>query len=115
VRRRRVVWLFVICSLVTLTGGSITVLISHRFSTVGIADLIAVLDYGQLTEHGTHRDLMNVGGRRPGRRCRPRRTCGFPAPDAVRESGRQQFQRIAVAQFDRVEMAMVDTGDLGDS
>jgi ATP-binding cassette subfamily B protein len=42
--------------------GGITVLISHRFSTVAMADLIAVIDHGQLTECGTHRDLMTVRG-----------------------------------------------------
>jgi len=42
--------------------GGITVLISHRFSTVGMADLIAVLDHGQLTEYGTHHELMTTGG-----------------------------------------------------
>jgi ATP-binding cassette subfamily B protein len=43
-------------------NGGITVLISHRFSTVGMADLIAVLDHGQLTEFGTHRELMTARG-----------------------------------------------------
>jgi ATP-binding cassette, subfamily B, bacterial len=42
--------------------GGITVLISHRFSTVRMADLIAVLDRGQLTEWGTHRELMTARG-----------------------------------------------------
>jgi hypothetical protein len=42
--------------------GGITVLISHRFSTVRMADLIAVLDHGQLTECGTHRELMTARG-----------------------------------------------------
>ena len=42
--------------------GGITVLISHRFSTVRMADLIAVLDHGQLTECGTHRELMTIRG-----------------------------------------------------
>jgi len=42
--------------------GGITVLISHRFSTVGMAGLIAVLDHGQLTECGTHRELMTASG-----------------------------------------------------
>ena len=42
--------------------GGVTVLISHRFSTVGMADLIAVLDHGRLTEYGTHRELMDGGG-----------------------------------------------------
>jgi len=41
-------------------NGGITVLISHRFSTVVMADLIAVLDHGQLTEFGTHRELMTT-------------------------------------------------------
>jgi ATP-binding cassette, subfamily B, bacterial len=38
--------------------GGITVLISHRFSTVSMADFIVVLDHGQITEFGTHRELM---------------------------------------------------------
>jgi ATP-binding cassette, subfamily B, bacterial len=42
--------------------GGVTVLISHRFSTVRMADLIAVLDYGQLIECGTHRELMTACG-----------------------------------------------------
>jgi ATP-binding cassette, subfamily B, bacterial len=42
--------------------GGITVLISHRFSTVGMADLIAVLSRGRLAECGTHRQLMAAGG-----------------------------------------------------
>ena len=37
-------------------------LISHRFSTVRMADLIAVLDHGRLAEFGTHRELMTAGG-----------------------------------------------------
>ncbi|WP_157489082.1 hypothetical protein [Pseudofrankia sp. DC12] len=43
-------------------NGGVTVLISHRFSTVGMADLIGVLDRGQLTEHGTHHELMTAAG-----------------------------------------------------
>ncbi len=43
------------------TGG-ITVLTSHRFSTVRMADTIAVLDAGALAEHGTHRELMAADG-----------------------------------------------------
>jgi ATP-binding cassette subfamily B protein len=43
-------------------GGGITVLISHRFSTVGMADLIAVLDNGELAESGSHRELMDGNG-----------------------------------------------------
>jgi ATP-binding cassette, subfamily B, bacterial len=42
--------------------GGITVLISHRFSTVGMADTIAVLTHGKLAEYGTHRQLMDGDG-----------------------------------------------------
>jgi ATP-binding cassette, subfamily B, bacterial len=42
--------------------GGITVLISHRFSTVGMADRIAVLDHGELAESGSHRELMDGNG-----------------------------------------------------
>jgi len=42
---------------------NITVLISHRFSTVQMADLIVVLDDGKVLEHGTHGDLIAAGGR----------------------------------------------------
>lgn len=42
--------------------GGITVLISHRFSTVRMADMIAVLDQGRLAEHGTHDELLARGG-----------------------------------------------------
>jgi ATP-binding cassette subfamily B protein len=42
--------------------GAITILVSHRFSTVGIADLIVVLDRGQIIEQGSHDQLMATGG-----------------------------------------------------
>lgn len=42
--------------------GGITVLVSHRFSTVLMADSIAVLRSGKLAEHGTHRELLASGG-----------------------------------------------------
>ena len=38
-------------------------MISHRFSTVRVADRIAVLHAGALDEVGTHRDLVARGGR----------------------------------------------------
>jgi ATP-binding cassette subfamily B protein len=43
--------------------GTITVIVSHRFSTVRTADLIAVLHEGRLVEWGKHDDLMARGGR----------------------------------------------------
>ncbi|MGH3488198.1 MAG: ABC transporter ATP-binding protein [Actinopolymorphaceae bacterium] len=39
------------------TGG-VTVLVSHRFSTVRMADLIVVLDRGRIAESGSHADLV---------------------------------------------------------
>jgi len=39
-------------------GGRITILVSHRFSTVRMADLIVVLDGARLVEVGTHEELM---------------------------------------------------------
>jgi ATP-binding cassette subfamily B protein len=43
-------------------AGRITVLVSHRFSTVRMADLIVVLDAARLAEMGTHDELMARGG-----------------------------------------------------
>ena len=43
-------------------NGRITVLVSHRFSTVRMADLIVVLDGARLVEVGTHEELVRRGG-----------------------------------------------------
>ncbi|MEU2900450.1 ABC transporter ATP-binding protein [Streptomyces sp. NPDC001273] len=43
--------------------GAVTVIVSHRFSTVTGADLILVLDQGRLVESGDHDALMRLGGR----------------------------------------------------
>lgn len=43
-------------------SGRITVLVSHRFSTVRMADLIVVLDRGRIVEEGSHDDLVARGG-----------------------------------------------------
>jgi len=46
-----------------LTKGKSAVLISHRFSTVRMADRILVLDKGELIEIGSHEELLIKGGR----------------------------------------------------
>jgi ATP-binding cassette subfamily B protein len=43
--------------------GRIGIVISHRFSTVRIADRIAVIDDGKMTELGTHEELLAAGNR----------------------------------------------------
>jgi len=43
--------------------GRIGIVISHRFSTVRIADRIAVIDDGRVTELGTHKELLAAGNR----------------------------------------------------
>jgi ATP-binding cassette subfamily B protein len=42
--------------------GAITVLISHRFSTVRMADLVVVLDEGRVVQTGTHDELAGATG-----------------------------------------------------
>ena len=46
-----------------LTRGKMALLISHRFSTVRMADRIVVLEGGRLVEEGNHSRLMALGGR----------------------------------------------------
>ncbi len=43
--------------------GAVTVLVSHRFSTVRMADLIVVVEDGRVRELGTHTELLRAGGR----------------------------------------------------
>ncbi|MEJ3748504.1 ABC transporter ATP-binding protein [Actinomycetes bacterium KLBMP 9797] len=47
---------------VSRTNGAITVLVSHRFSTVRMADLIVVVRDGQIAEVGSHAELTAAGG-----------------------------------------------------
>jgi len=44
------------------TEGRITILVSHRFSTVRMADVIVVLDGARIVETGSHEALMAKGG-----------------------------------------------------
>jgi len=44
------------------SNGRIVVLVSHRFSTVRMADLIVVLDGARVAEVGSHDELMAAGG-----------------------------------------------------
>jgi ATP-binding cassette subfamily B protein len=46
-----------------LARGRITILISHRFSTVRMADQIVVLNRGRIVERGSHEELMRLDGR----------------------------------------------------
>ena len=46
-----------------LTKGKTAVLISHRFSTVRMADRILVLDKGELLEQGSHEELLQMNSR----------------------------------------------------
>src|SRR5699024_7376268 len=43
--------------------GAVTLLVTHRFSTVAAADLVVVLDGGRVVEAGSHEDLLAAGGR----------------------------------------------------
>jgi len=46
-----------------LTQGKTAVFISHRFSTVRLADRIIVLEHGRVIEHGSHQELIQLEGR----------------------------------------------------
>ncbi|HVQ97036.1 MAG TPA: ABC transporter ATP-binding protein [Mycobacteriales bacterium] len=60
---------------------SITILVSHRFSTVRTADLIVVLDSGQVRQFGTHQQLLAEPG--PYATLVALHTRGFATPEAT--------------------------------
>ncbi|MBD2517082.1 ABC transporter ATP-binding protein [Nostoc sp. FACHB-973] len=47
----------------TITQNQMVLLISHRFSTVRMADKIVVIENGEVIEQGTHEELLQLGGR----------------------------------------------------
>ncbi|MEH2318434.1 ABC transporter ATP-binding protein [Nostoc sp.] len=46
-----------------ITQNQMVLLISHRFSTVRMADKIVVIENGEVIEQGTHEELLQLGGR----------------------------------------------------
>jgi ATP-binding cassette subfamily B protein len=45
-----------------LTDGKMAILISHRFSTVRMADRIVVIERGRVAENGSHEELLRREG-----------------------------------------------------
>jgi ATP-binding cassette subfamily B protein len=49
-------------ALKVLVAGRTTIAVAHRLSTIANADMILVLHHGEVTERGTHRELIERSG-----------------------------------------------------
>ena len=70
----------------TGTDGRITILVSHRFSTVRMADLIVVLDGARLVEVGTHDELLARADNTPSSTAFRQRRIGEPEKHVVQHA-----------------------------
>ena len=52
----------IISALDKLGKNRTTIVVAHKFSTIQKADMIIVLDNGELIEHGNHKELLNKEG-----------------------------------------------------